>query len=275
MSRRHLVDRRLSLLDEIRGIVTSLKTLARMETQRLTPVLPVQQQGLEQVRQMARDFAHHQHSTLVHTDMPLWVVIGSERGLCGDFNRQLQQKLDALRQQGQCRQFVCVGTRLGEILEDYPERLLTLPGASIGDEVPDIIRHLLEQCAELAQRDQAPTLALLYQDGVTETLLTEPLLSPFQEADGAPASQPLLLNLPPRVFLQQLLEQYLYRVLLYACYASLLAENEKRSIHLENAVSHLDDQHERLVRQRNRLHQEDIIAEIENILLAAEANVGA
>jgi F0F1-type ATP synthase gamma subunit len=117
-----------------------------MEAQRLTPTLPVQQQSLQKVQNMASDFAVEYGLPSLQNDanMPLLVVIGSERGLCGDFKKRL----------------------------------------------------------------------------------------------------------------------------MHACYSSLLAENRKRVAHLDNAVSHLDEQHERLLHRRNRLYQEDITAELAIIMLA-------
>ena len=273
MSRRHLIDRRLEVLADIRGIMDSIKTLSFMETQRLAPVLPVQQQCLQRVRRMASDFAAEHTLPPLNgaAENPLLIVIGAERGLCGDFNKQLASELERLSGNGPPREFVCLGTRLGQKLEARPGLVATLPGASIAEDVPGVIRQLLERCAALQSERRWPTLALLYHVAGTDAITLDPLLSPFFEKGGTLPRGPLLLNLEPQVFLHSLLQQYLYTVLLHACYSSLLAENRKRMAHLESAVMHLDEECERLAHKRNRLYQEDIIAELEIILVADQS----
>lgn len=270
MSRRHLIDHQLALLDDVRSIMDSIKTLAHMENQRLTPTLPIQQQSLQHVQQMASVFAADHDLPPLHGDseIPLLIVIGSERGLCGDFNKQLMQALDDLPAHDPPRPFITLGSRLGLKLEGRPGLLAQLPGASIAEDIPGVIRTLLEQCAELQNQRPDLSLALLYHDIRRADITLDPLLSPFFADSHNAAGQPVLLNLQPDAFLRELLQHYLYRVLIHACYSSLLAENRKRVAHLENAVNHLDEEHERLLHRRNRFYQEDIIAELEIIMLA-------
>ena len=274
MSHRHQIDRRLEVLTDIRGIMDSIKTLSQMEAQRLSPLLPVQQQCLQRVQRMASDFAgeHALPPQNGAAEDPLLIVIGAERGLCGDFNKQLADELERLCANGQPREFVCLGTRLCQKLEGRPGLLAQLPGASIADDVPGVIRQLLERCAALQSERRLPSLALLYHVAGSGGITLDPLLSPFFDLGGTAPRGPLLLNLEPQVFLHSLLQQYLYTVLLHACYSSLLAENRKRMAHLENAVTHLDEERERLAHKRNRLHQDDIIAELEIIMLANQSS---
>lgn len=274
MSHRHQIDRRLEVLADIRGIMDSIKILAQMEAQRLTPLLPVQQQCLQRVQRMASDFAaeHTLPAQNGATEDPLLIVIGAERGLCGDFNKQLADELERLCAKGQPREFICLGTRLGQKLEGRSGLLAQLPGASIADDVPGVIRHLLERCAALQSERHLPSLALLYHAAGNGGITLDPVLSSFFDRGSTAPRGPLLLNLEPQVFLHGLLQQYLYTVLLHACYSSLLAENRKRMAHLENAVTHLDEERERLAHKRNRLYQEDIIAELEIIMLADQSS---
>lgn len=273
MSRRHLIDHQLALLDDIRSIMDSIKTLAHMEAQRLTPTLPVQQQSLQKVQNMASDFAVEYGLPALRNDagVPLLVVIGSERGLCGDFNKRLMQALDDLPQTDPPRPFITLGSRLGSKLEGRPGLLGQLPGASIAEDVPGVIQALLDDCAELQSQRQDLSLALLYHDSQHADIRLDPLLSPFQVDNHRAPGAPVLLNLEPDAFLGNLLQHYLYRVLMHACHSSLLAENRKRVAHLDNAVNHLGEQHERLLHRRNRLYQEDITAELEIIMLADQS----
>ncbi|MFZ1295533.1 MAG: F0F1 ATP synthase subunit gamma, partial [Pseudomonadales bacterium] len=212
VSRRHVIDRRLQMLADIRGIMDSIKTLAHMETQRLAPVLPVQQLCVQRVRQMAADFAseHALPALNGRAENPLLIVIGAERGLCGDFNKQMQEALEHLPATAAPRAIVCLGTRLGQKLEGRPGLLAQLSGATIADDVPAVIRQLLERCAALQSEQHLPSLALLYHGAGDEGIRLDPLLSPFLEADRVAPRAPLLLNLEPQVFVHGLLQQYLH-----------------------------------------------------------------
>ena len=96
------------------------------------------------------------------------------------------------------------------------------------------------------------------------------LLPPFQHLSPRrqACAYPPLLHLAPRSFLEGLIEQYLFAVLHEILYTSLMTENYTRLSHLEGAVSHLDEETERLSRECNALRQEEIIEEIEVILLS-------
>ena len=69
----------------------------------------------------------------------------------------------------------------------------------------------------------------------------------------------------------KLVDQYLYAVLHEVLYSSLLAENQRRLIHMEGAMRRIEDDLAKLKIKYNALRQEEIIEEIEVILLSAEA----
>lgn len=273
MSRRHILDRQLALQQDIRSILTSLKSLSHLESQRLNILLPAQVAGLAQVQRMANRYSASWTLPVSDTcsEKSLLIIIGSERGLCGDFNRALVERLNNYTRSSE-HQLIVIGTRLSELLERHPTVLARLAGANIAEDVPDVIGNLLKTLNAQADLSQTLPISLLYHDASNEALQLIPLLSPFSSANAHDQPQPLLTNLPPVSLLKTLLQEYLYRVLIHASYSSLLRENQKRTNHLENAVSHLDDQHERLTRQRSRLYQEEIVAELETILLAADTD---
>jgi len=73
-------------------------------------------------------------------------------------------------------------------------------------------------------------------------------------------------------FLLELTEHYLFNSLHRILYLSLMAENQHRIQHLEQATRHLDDSTEKLGRKINAQRQEEIIEEIEVILLNASTD---
>jgi F-type H+-transporting ATPase subunit gamma len=102
-------------------------------------------------------------------------------------------------------------------------------------------------------------------------------LDPFSDAAIATgkASLPPRSYLPLESLLEKLTEHYLYAVLHEVFHGSLMAENERRMMHMENALRRLDEQAEDLRRRRNRLRQEEITEEIEVITLTTNLRGGA
>ena len=80
---------------------------------------------------------------------------------------------------------------------------------------------------------------------------------------------PPVINLPAAALLANLSEHYLFALLHGMLYGSLYAENHQRVTHMEGAVTHLDEEAERLNQRFNALRQEEITEEIEVILLNA------
>ena len=66
-----------------------------------------------------------------------------------------------------------------------------------------------------------------------------------------------------------LTEHYLFTLIHWLLYTSLVAENRQRVAHLDSAIRHLDNRSLQLTHLNNVLRQEEIIEEIEVILLSA------
>jgi F-type H+-transporting ATPase subunit gamma len=84
-------------------------------------------------------------------------------------------------------------------------------------------------------------------------------------------SFPPRLNLRPVQRLPKLVDHYLTAVLHEVLYSSLLAENQRRLLHMDGAMRRIENDLAQLKTRYNALRQEEIIEEIEVILLSAEA----
>ncbi|MBG56840.1 MAG: hypothetical protein CMK46_00965 [Porticoccus sp.] len=278
MSRRSLEEHRYSL-GEIQEIMNSMKTLAYMETRKLTRFLDAQQQVVKSIEHAAADLLHFYPDILPDSeDMPtVCLLIGSERGFCGDFNHAL---LDRLKSEPQYAEVgvIAVGHKLCTLLDEDPRILLTLDGAGITEEVTSLLNHLVNELSQLQQTHGPMSLVCLYHE-TPELIREQRLLPPFHnlavlsEEQVRTFSHPPLLHQPPRELLAELTEYYLFAVLFEMLYISLMAENHHRVAHLEGAVRHLEDEEAELTRACNVLRQEEITEEIEVILLGAE-NLG-
>jgi len=94
-SRRKIEDHRRSI-DEIHDIMNSMKTLAYMETQKLDRLLDTQHAVVSGIEAVAADFVTTYPAALpeIHPTHEVYLLIGSERGFCGDFNETLLRNLE-------------------------------------------------------------------------------------------------------------------------------------------------------------------------------------
>ncbi len=276
MTRRHTVQMHLHSLGEIRDIMNSMKTLAYMETRKLNRFLDAQHAVVESIEDVAADLLAFHPEILPETKQatPVYILIGSERGFCGDFNRSLLKAMDSVLPAHSPQQpmLIAVGRKLYTLMEDDARIVASIDGASVVEEVTTLLTRLVNELTALQHKHGALTVYCLYQDRGDGELIHE-LLPPFKSLlhHSPRFSYPPLLNQSPQAFFVELTDHYLFAALHEMLYISLMMENQYRVTHLEGAVRHLDDESAELARQRNALRQEEIIEEIEEIMLSASS----
>jgi F-type H+-transporting ATPase subunit gamma len=261
-------------LAEIRDILNSMKTLAYMETRKLARFLDTQRAVVGSIEEAAADLLHFYPETLpgMQASAAIHVLIGSERGFCGDFNRSLLRRLTtALEPAPGEPLLLAVGHKLATLLQDDPRVAAFIEGASVVEDVPRLLHQLVAQLTTLQEQRGGLIVHCLFHTSQAEIGVRQ-LLPPFQSLPSKPVDLRFApaLNLPPRQALSGLSEQYVLAALHEMLYASLWAENFSRVSHLEGAVKHLDDQSAELTRQSHALRQEEIVEEIEVMLLSAD-----
>ena len=83
-------------LGEIRDIMNAMKNLAYMETRKLARFLDAQQAVVASIEEAAGDFLEFYPETLPASvgATPVYLLIGAERGFCGDFVHPLVDQLE-------------------------------------------------------------------------------------------------------------------------------------------------------------------------------------
>lgn len=265
-------------LTEIRSILNSMKNLAYMEIHKLQRFNTMQGQVVANIEQAARDFLAFYPGLTGQEDQTLHIclLLGAERGFCGDFNESL---INAVAD-GPYAGIIAIGSRLCGKLDDLlPQVLARLEGANVAEEVPAVINRLIGAINALQDggtrsnpQMQGMRLTAVFHDDASNRIQQRQLLPPF--ADRIPPTprrtDPPMLNLEPGQFFADLVDHYLFAVLHRIFYSSLLAENHRREQHLEGAVTHLDEETAKLQRKSQIYRQEEITEEIEVILLNAE-----
>ncbi|PSW04448.1 F0F1 ATP synthase subunit gamma [Photobacterium lipolyticum] len=272
MTRRQDLQHHRHSLHEIRNILNAMKTLAYMETRKLSTFLDSQHKVVEGLTEVASDFVSFYPEALPEEmkTTPVYLLIGTERGFCGDFNqaviRHTEQSLST--HPNIKPTLIVVGRKLYNLMPDDMHVSARIDGPIVVEEVPAVLDHAVQALADLQAQHPMLSLYGVYHSG-EEGLVTKKLLPPFEHNRHQPPCFPYppLLNLPPKGFLFDLTEQYLFAALHELLYTSLIEENHRRMIHLEGAVKHLDNLSDELTQQFNVLRREEIIEEIEVILL--------
>ena len=275
MTQRRQLQDRLVRLGESGEIIRSMKNLAFMETRKLDRLIEHLRGVVRQIDAVAADFLAFHPETLpaAPPSYRVYLVVGSRRGFCGDFNERLAARLQRELMETDAAQagVIAVGHKLCLRLGADPAPEAQLDGADVAEEIPSVLRAIVDELDRQRKRHGVLALSVLYHQAAAPEPLLEPLLPPFEAHRGQSPPQGFapLLNLAPRDFLLELGEQYLFAALHAVLCESLLAESERRVRHLDGAVRHLEEQLATLQRRVQRLRQEEIIEEIEVILLNA------
>jgi F-type H+-transporting ATPase subunit gamma len=270
MSRSRELQLHIEQLDEIREILNAMKNLAFMAVHKLAHLQELQSQVVAHISDNAAAFLNaypHLIETATEKNLPpVYLVIGSERGFCGDFNERL---LDSLINQP-CRGIIAVGSRLLGCLDSYPYPVLaSFPGANAEEEISAVLEQIFDQLDSLQDHQ---TVIALYHDHENNQIQQRRILPPLSAANASLSSPPqLILNLAPELFFAELSQQFILAALHEILTLSLLTENRLRLQHLEGAVQHLDEQSGKLHRKWQTYRQEEITEEIEVILLNTDS----
>jgi F-type H+-transporting ATPase subunit gamma len=280
MSRKRELSLRLAGLTDIAGIMSAMKSLALMETRILGNSLQSLERMVAGIEAAASDFLswHGEFVPAPGDGRELRVLVGSEQGFCGDFNEAVMNRARSLETSDPgLTRWIIVGRRLHAKLSGDPRAVLSVPGATVVDEVSAVLLRLSEEIHRLLTTEDMAGygLCVLYNCDATSNIRLRRLL-PLRELP-VPArkhSHPAEIYLSPAEFLSGLIRHYLYATLNEALYSSLMAENRKRLAHMDRALQRLDEETTRLRLVYNAQRQEEIIEEIEILLLSAEVLAG-
>jgi F-type H+-transporting ATPase subunit gamma len=277
MSQSHALQAHIGQLNEIRSILNAMKNLAFMEIHKLLRLQAMQNQALSNIEQAAMDFLSYNPELLSgeYGNQHTAIVVGSERGFCGDFNESLIQVLN----DENFTHIIVIGNRLinKTAVDSHPDAI-GIPGANIVEDVPYVIHELIETISSLLHDHSAISvthsgvrLTAIYHDQETSQVNKRQIFPlNLQHNKANSYSHPPILNLEVSDFYAGLIHHYLFAVFHAIIYNALSAENHSRLQHLEAAVKHLDDDIVNLHRKLQTCRQEEITEEIEVILLNSE-----
>lgn len=273
MSRRRKLKQHLRRLEEIRNIMEAMKNLSVLETHKLDAVLANQKLSLQELERIASDFqAFYSHALPPGDDYTdIWLLFGSERGFCGDFNDSLIQYLDRELSPGgdEELQVITIGSKLCARMQDDPRVFAYVEGADVAEETSTVLSTVIRHIGEFQSRHENINVFTLYHHDDSNELATLQLLPPFRDLPPVETrnAYPPLLNLVPEDFYLDLIDRYLFVALQDIASTSLMAENYRRIQHMSGAIRRLEESESHLLRAYHMRRQEEITEEIEVILL--------
>jgi F-type H+-transporting ATPase subunit gamma len=260
MIQRREIEARLGLYDELSGIFGAMRGFALAELHRIVRREEAQQQVVAVLKRVLDDVAPFlsRPEASEKSGLPdIWLLLGSVRGFCGSFNEDV---MHVWRAHGGCGQpTIAVGERLSTIMPtDAP--FLSVEGAESGlDATATIDRIVSTLSVANRQADgQCGIVVCLHEENAVRTKR----LLPLPVAAARPDLAPLMNEAPPKLA-AKVVENYLFHALLAALLCSIHVENRQRLMQMDNAIRHIEKNSEDLLRQRNRLRQEEIVEEIE------------
>jgi len=147
MTRRQDLEYHRHSLGEIREIMNSMKILAYMETRKLSRFLSAQHTVVESIEEVAADFLSFHPQTLpeVEATVQVYLLIGTERGFCGDFNQALLRHLESTLETHAADNslLIAVGHKLHSLLENDVRVTAQLDGPSVAEEVSVVLNQIV------------------------------------------------------------------------------------------------------------------------------------
>ena len=147
MSQSRELQLHIAQMEEIRSILNSMKNLALIEIHKLTRFQTMQGQAVANIENAALDFLDFYPLPVADDNAtPICILVGAERGFCGDFNESLINAIAAEAYSG----IIAIGSRLCNRLVDNPlEVIASIEGANVAEEVPAILNRLIDTISSL------------------------------------------------------------------------------------------------------------------------------
>lgn len=263
---------RLGSLADIRGVMSAMRGLALVETRRLAGYLDASRECSATVACALGDVQRRIGTPPGDAQgQELCLVVGSQRGFCGDYNDRLA---DAARAHAAASgaALLAIGGKLAERLGSGADPADTVPAPEVADAAPRALDAIVEAIDRwAADRPSAPIRVGAIAVPGDALAPTHRLLLPVPWSGDAPVEPfPVLTQVPDARLLADLTRQHLLASLGDLLHGALLAENRRRVEHMERAIQRIDRKLEDLRLRANQLRQEGITEEIEIIQLGVE-----
>jgi F-type H+-transporting ATPase subunit gamma len=277
MTQHRQTQAKVTLLRDINELLKAIKNIALMEVNKAGKGVILQKRRTDSIQETITDFlrAYPKSLPVTRNRLTFYILLGSERGICGNFNELVYERLPRSRTDN--THLIVIGQQLVNKFANQ-ERCHLLPGANVFEDIPQVINAVLAIMQRVYQQQgyshpQSWTIIHNSDNNPGNELQTQ-IYQPFSltnaSSDGASHAKPLI-HLSPDQLLLELLNQFLASVFYTVVYESFLAENRQRLHHIESALNQLDKRLQRLKHRLNTFRQEEITEELEVLLTSVKS----
>ncbi len=265
MTGRRILMQKIERYADIGGIMTAMRNIALMELQKLGQKLEHEKTLLTLVNRIGADF-HNYFTCAPVTFQDCHIIVGTERGFCGDFNALMLREARKLLNKD--TSIVVVGGRLADLLSG--ENITLIEGASMSEDLGAVLERILEHLRQLQAtiQDKVLRVSVSYHDEHSAKIASRVITpsSEFSEPMDQVFPTAPRLSLSPTHFFELFSQQSLLLSLEAILALSLTMENRARIDHISNALKRLEEQVEKLRRKMHMIRQGEITQEIETII---------
>lgn len=278
------LSKRINATKELRGIVSTMKMLssvslngytkASLGISRYNQVLILAFQALLQTGFSGQKGQNKNKACL-------FVLIGSDNGLVGSFNKNLFRAFETAAQKEGAAQkfFMCIGRRVNLMAGQYHIKPLeSFPVSNVIEEIANMASHLLLHIQHIKQAHKIEKALLIYntkRNGHTQ-VKTEVLLplsptlytTPSLEKKDFPNA---LIDMNTYDFFNALAHEYLTMQLAKAIIRSLECEHYTRMINMRQAEKNIDEKIADMDLAYAEMRQTEITDELIDIISGAES----
>ena len=146
MTKKTQLKHHLQSLEKIGSIMAAMRNFAFIEMNKVSKFLETQEQAHSLINKMGNDFlvSYPEYFSQLHVKEPeIFILIGSERGFCGNFNENISDYLK--NNHSPHIQYIVIGKKLAEKLGANEAIIQVLQGPNTIGEISDIIFNLLNK----------------------------------------------------------------------------------------------------------------------------------
>ena len=279
----------INSLADISDIMSAMKYLSQMESNKLSQYIQHQKRVMKSIEIATEDLLQFYPELLENSSIEpkskkhIIVILGSERGFCGNYNEAMYQAtlktLNEISNKNFELKIIAVGYKIHLKFEQHPNLHKLLNGPRLTEDIPKIISSLIESISLLhlakpLHVHQPIHLSVLHQSDEQIQPILQNVLPAFQDLKTRNTLKrtyvtPPLTHLSNTDLFSSLLDEYLFASLNQAFYAAFMSENSHRVRHMENAIHKLTEKISGYSVKRNELRQEEITEELEVIMLSS------
>ena len=267
------IDEKIKKYEELQKIVISMKSVASANVKKAQDLISSLREYERSILDLIALMLSH-FPRLGMREIPvkgsIVVVFGSDLGLCGVFNERVAEKATSLFKGKELKGYLVVGRKLSDIIEHKKIKVFRAP--THYEAIYSRASELIEEVSEILRNEVFEIYTVYNQfSGIGKYKPVVKKVFPFEVRIGKSDNIPPVLDIPPEDIIKGLIMDYVFAMFYTAFLESFLSENGVRLMNMNSASSSIGKNLERLKMERNYYRQEEITAEIEEIMSTYKA----